>query len=92
MLFPDFHIERIKFINMIRVLPYLITSDTGKLWKNILGWLNWASSSFSTKLLSQGNLETSPSRMADIQNKYYVEKVQPIRRSLQGHDQDPWKF
>ena len=38
------------------------TSDTGKLWKNILGWLTWSSSSSPTKLLSQGNLETSPSR------------------------------
>ena len=65
------------------------TSDTGKLWKNILGWLNWSSSSSPTKLISQGNLETSPSRLADIQNKYYIEKVQKIRRDLQGQHQDP---
>ena len=36
------------------------SSETGKLWKNILGWLNWSSSSSPTKLLSDGNLETSP--------------------------------
>ena len=65
------------------------TSDTGKLWKNILGWLNWSSSSSPTKLISQGNLETSPSRLADIQNKFYIEKVQKIRRDLQGQHQDP---
>ena len=63
--------------------------DTGRMWKNILGWLNWTSTSSPTKLLSQGNIETSPSRLADIQNKYYIEKVRTIRRGLQGQDRDP---
>ena len=44
--------------------------DSGKLWKNVLGWLNWSSSNSPTTLLSNGNMETSPSRMAEIQNKY----------------------
>ena len=44
--------------------------DSGKLWKNILGWLNWTSVSSPTKLISQGSLETSPSTMANIQNQY----------------------
>ena len=65
------------------------TSDTGKLWKNILGWLNWSSTSSPTKLLSDGNLETSPRKIADIQNKYYIDKVQTIRRNLQGQNKDP---
>lgn len=59
-------------------------SDTGKLWKNILGWLNWSSSSSPSKLLHQGNLETSPALMADLQNRFYVDKVRTIRRSLKG--------
>ena len=63
--------------------------DTGKLWKNILGWLNWTSSGSPTKLLNQGSLETSPSRMAEIQNSYYIEKVRTIRRDLQDQDRDP---
>ena len=63
--------------------------DTGKLWKNVLGWLNWTSTSSPTKLLSEGNLETSPSKMADIQNQYYVDKVRTIRRSFQGQNGDP---
>ena len=36
------------------------SKDTGKLWKSVLGWLNWSSSSSPTKLLHQGNLVTSP--------------------------------
>ena len=63
--------------------------DSGKLWKNILGWLNWSSSSSPTKLQSNGNLETSPSKIADIQNKYYINKVHTIRGSLQNRDKDP---
>ena len=43
-------------------------SDSSKLWKNVLGWLNWSSTSSPTKLAHQGRIETSPSRMADIQN------------------------
>ena len=48
--------------------------DTGKLWKSILGWLNWSSTSSPTQLLHEGNLETSPKALADIQNRFYIEK------------------
>ena len=34
-------------------------------------------------------LETSPRKIADIQNKYYIDKVQTIRRNLQGQNKDP---
>ena len=40
------------------------SGDHGKLWKNILGWLKWSSTSSPTKLSQDGVLETSPSRMA----------------------------
>ena len=65
------------------------TKDMGKLWKNVLGWLNWSSSVSPTKLLNNGNLETSPIKMADIQNRYYIDKVKTIRRSIQDHGKDP---
>ena len=65
------------------------TCETGKLWKNILGWLNWSSSSSPTKLLCEGNLETSPKKIADIQNRYYIDKVHSIRTSLLGQNKDP---
>ena len=55
----------------------------------MLGWLNWNSSSSPSKLLCNGSIETSPSKMAEIQNKYYIEKVKTIRRSMQGQVRDP---
>ena len=65
------------------------SKDTGKLWKSVLGWLNWSSTSSPTKLLHQGNLETSPGKLADIQNNYYIEKVRTIRRNMQDKGRDP---
>ena len=41
-------------------------NDPGKLWKNILGWLNWCSSGSPTKLYHAGQIVTSPARLADI--------------------------
>ena len=38
--------------------------DSGKAWKNILGWLGWTSGGAPTKLYSDGQIETSPSRMS----------------------------
>ena len=38
------------------------SGDHGKLWKKILGWLNWSSTSSPTKLSQDGVLEISPSR------------------------------
>ena len=68
------------------------TRDMGKLWKNVLGWLNWSSTSSPTKLNHHGNLETSPQKMADIQNNYYIEKVKTIRRSMHGRHKDPQRI
>ena len=63
--------------------------DHGKLWKNILGWLNWSSASSPTKLSHNGSLETSPSRMAELQNKYYINKVKSIRQNMSPQNKDP---
>ena len=65
------------------------TSDYGKLWKNILGWLNWSSTSSPSKLSNNGILETSPSRMAELQNYYYINKVRSIRQNMPAQIKDP---
>jgi hypothetical protein len=45
------------------------SQDTGKLWKTMLGWLNWSSTSSPTKLIHEGRSVSSPSRIANIQNE-----------------------
>ena len=63
--------------------------DSGKLWKNVLGWLNWSSSISPTKLSQDGALVTSPSKMAEIQNEYYINKVRTIRQSMPAQRRHP---
>ena len=63
--------------------------NTGKLWKNILGWLNWRSTCSPTKLLNNGDMVTSPKRIADVQNEYYIKKVMDIRRNMPRQKNDP---
>ena len=63
--------------------------DSGKLWKNVLGWLNWSSASSPTKLLINGDMLTSPQGMADAQNEYYINKVREIRRNMPRQKKDP---
>ena len=47
------------------------SKDPGKLWKNILGWLNWCSSGSPSKLYHAGQIVTSPARLSeqDCHNK-----------------------
>ena len=66
-------------------------NDSGKLWKNILGLLNWSSSGAPTKLYSNGNLETSPKRLANILNNFYIIKIRIIRKKLPPINEDPLK-
>ena len=63
--------------------------NSGKLWKNILGWLNWSSTSSPTRLLDNGDMLTSPQKMADIQNEFYINKVKEIRRNMPRQKEDP---
>ena len=44
-------------------------NDPGKLWKNILGWLNWFSSGSPSKLYHDGQIVTSPAKLAEIMDK-----------------------
>ena len=64
-------------------------NDPGKLWKNILGWINWCSSGSPTKLYHAGQIVTSPSKLADIMNNFFVDKVAKIRQDLPNPTDDP---
>ena len=65
--------------------------DSSKLWKNILGWLNWSSSGAPNKLFNDGKLETSPKSLANIMNNFYIDKIKLIRSSLPVSNSDPLK-
>ena len=64
-------------------------NDPGKLWKNILGWLNWCSSGSPSKLYHAGQIITSPARLAEIMNNFFVNKIATIRQGLPSQTDDP---
>ena len=64
-------------------------ADPGKLWKNILGWLNWCTSGSPSRLYHAGQIVTSPARLAEIMNNYFVTKIDTIRQGLPGQTDDP---
>ena len=63
--------------------------DPAKQWGHILGWLNWSSTSSPTKLIHGNRVETSPSKMANIMNNFYISKVNNIRSALPPPVTDP---
>ena len=67
------------------------SNDPGKLWKNVLGWLNWCSSASPTKLYHAGQIITSPGKLAEIMNNFFVDKVTTIRHGLPTPTADPLK-
>ena len=67
----------------------LCSNDSGKLWSNVKGWLNWSSVSSPTKLFNEGSIETSPRRLATIMNNFYINKVNQIRENLPYSNIDP---
>ena len=64
-------------------------NDSGKLWKNIRGWLNWSSSGSPTKLYHAGQIVTSPSKLANIMNQFFIGKIDKIRMELPTPTGDP---
>ena len=65
--------------------------DSRGLWKNMLGWLGWCSSGSPSKLYHAGQIITSPARLAEIMNNFFISKVEKIRENLPLATDDPLK-
>ena len=55
--------------------------DARKTWQTVLGWLGWSKNKGGpTKLVdpATSHLETSPRKMVEIMNEFYVSKVKRI--------------
>ena len=63
--------------------------DPGKLWKNVLGWLNWSSSGSPSKLYYAGEMVSSPGRLANIMNNFFVSKISRISQNLPPPSDNP---
>ena len=59
--------------------------DVGGIWKNVKGYLGWSSGAGAPTELTDpitGQQTNLPTKMANIQNQYYKEKVAQIRKKL----------
>ena len=65
--------------------------DSGKLWRNVLGWLDWKSSGAPTQIFYKGALENKPANVAACMNEYFIDKVEKIVENLPASENDPLK-
>ena len=63
--------------------------NSGKVWKNVKGILNWTSSGSPSQLFYRGTLKTKAQDIADAQNDYFINKIQNIRENLLPPLSDP---
>ena len=56
-----------------------------------MGWLNWVSSASPNKLHHEGKIVTSPAKLAEIMNNFFVSKIEKIRQNIPAPIEDPLK-
>ena len=56
--------------------------NSGKVWSNVKGILNWKSSGSPTQLFHNGTLVKKPQDIAEAQNSYCITKIDQIRNNL----------
>ena len=59
------------------------------IWKNVKSWLSWGNSGPPSKLFINGELLTSPSRVAGAMNDFFITKIRLLRNSILPTDEDP---
>ena len=61
------------------------------LWKSIKSWLNWKTTGPPSQLFHEGELVKSPAHLADVMNKFFVNKVEGLKRGIPASALDPLK-
>ena len=59
------------------------------IWKNVKSWLSWGNSGPPSKLFTNGEMLTSPSRVSGAMNSYFVNKVRLLNDRIPETDEDP---
>ena len=53
--------------------------DPTTIWKNVKSWLCWGNSGPPSRIFSGGEMLTSPARVAETMNRFFISKVQSLR-------------
>ena len=64
-------------------------SNSSGTWKTIKRILNWKSSGSPTRLYYNGILKTKSQEVADIQNDFFIRKIENIKKSMKSSNSDP---
>ena len=59
------------------------------LWKNVKGWLSWGRSGPPTQLFHDGRTINSPAGLAGTMNRFFINKVNMLRRNIPASASDP---
>ena len=59
------------------------------MWRTLKSWLGWGGGGTPTQLFSGGRLVTSPGGLASTMNRFFVDKVRNLRRSVPVVQTDP---
>ena len=64
-------------------------NNSEQTWRTVKSWLNWGSSGPPTQLVCDGKIVSSPSRIANIMNNFFTDKVKSLRNKIPAERSDP---
>ena len=64
-------------------------NSPAQLWKSVKGIVGWNSSGPPTRLFENGKYINSPSGLAATMNKFFIDKVKKLRKSIPVVEADP---
>ena len=76
-------------INWQRSKIEKFSEDSRSTWHNIKTWLGWRSGGPPTKLVENGEMHFKPKKLANIMNKFFIQKVQDLKNNLPVTPGDP---
>ena len=72
-------------------LDHVSNSDSD-LWKNLKDLVQWKNGGPPSQLFHNGELHSSPKRLAKMMNEFFINKVKNLLSNLQPTDSDPLRY
>ena len=66
-----------------------LPGSSSEQWHYVMGWLGWKNCGSPSQLFYGGRLINKPIEIANIQNEYFVKKVNLIQQNLPSSSSDP---
>ena len=63
--------------------------DSNTIWNSVKSWLSWGNAGPPSKLFVNGEMLTSPARLAGAMNNFFLDKVRLLKEKLPAASTDP---